>query len=154
MYSRRPRLLDEKQQAEVCAILFVGATRTVAARYVKCSVRKIRETALTDHEFRKRLKWAESHYEVGHLTNIQNAAKKEQYWRAAAWALERKYPQRYALRTLDVLSSEQVRYLLAQFGEIVADEIADEQEADRVLARLRRLTRGIKLDPEVKKRGR
>src|SRR3569623_2111387 len=134
MHKRRLRLLDDKQQAEVCAILFIGATRSVAARYVKCSSRTIRETAMANGEFRKRLKWAESHYEVNHLTNIQNASKKEQYWRAAAWALERKYPQRYALRTLDELSSEQVRYLLTQFGEIVAEEIADEQEADRVLA--------------------
>ena len=89
MSSQRPTVLNEQQQTDVCAILFLGATRTVAARYVNCSTRTIRETALADRNFRKRLKRAESNHEVNNLQHIQNAAKKEQYWRAAAWALER-----------------------------------------------------------------
>ena len=45
--------------------------------------------------------------------NIRDAAKKEQYWRAAAWMLERGYPQRYARRGPDVITVEQIAYLLA-----------------------------------------
>ena len=54
---------------------------------------------------------------MGLVKNIRNAAKKEQYWRAAAWALERCFPEKYARRGPDVITAEQIGLLLTKFAE-------------------------------------
>ena len=68
----------------------------MAASYVDCAVSTIQNTADRDATFAEKLRQATYNTEVGLLKNIRNAAKKEQYWRAAAWALERRFPERYA----------------------------------------------------------
>ncbi|HEX3871406.1 MAG TPA: hypothetical protein VHV77_13265, partial [Pirellulales bacterium] len=84
---------------------------------------------------------AESQHEIGNLQNIQSAAKKESNWRAAAWTLERKYPQRYGRRTPNVITPEQVAQFLTALGAIIASEISDEALRRRVMQRLKRLLR-------------
>ena len=62
----------------------------------------------------KKLREAKGNAELGLVKNIRNAAKKEQYWRAAAWALERGFPEKYARRGPDVITVEQIGLLLTQ----------------------------------------
>ena len=102
-----------------------GLQPPTAARYVGCAVSTIQNTADRDAAFAEKLRQAAYNTEVGLLKNIRNAAKKEQYWRAAAWALERRFPERYARRGPDVITLDQVTRLLGQFGDIVAEEVPD-----------------------------
>lgn len=82
------------------------------------------------------LQQAEGQHELVYLRNIQAAAKKEQHWRAAAWMLERRYPERYAKRSPGTITVEQIVDLLAQFAEIVVQELPNGDDQHRVLARL------------------
>jgi hypothetical protein len=115
---RKP-VLDEGKRREIVAILSVGGSQTTAARYVGCAVSTIQNTAARDPEFAQQFRQAACNNEIGLLRYIRNAAKKEQYWRAAAWALERGFPEKYARRGPDVITVEQIAILLAQVSDIV-----------------------------------
>ena len=87
--------IDETRQNEICAILSVGGTRRMAAQYIGCHERTIYKLARNDPNFAERLAKTELSPEVKFLKNIVDAASDKRYWRAAAWALERMYPNRY-----------------------------------------------------------
>jgi hypothetical protein len=143
MMANRP-VLDEVKRLEICAILAVGGSRRLAARYVGCAHETIRNMAERDPEFLGQLKRAESQHELFYLKNIQTAAKKEQYWHAAAWMLERRFPERYGRRKPRSISVEQIVELLAQFAEIVVEELSSVQDQRRILARLEVLGQNLK----------
>jgi hypothetical protein len=143
MASGRRRMLDEGKQREICAILAVGCNRQTAARYVGCHPSTIRRTALSDKKFRRAIRHAESKHEILHLTHINTAAKEGRYWRAAAWALERKYPARYGHREPHMFTIEQVSQVLAQFADVMLEEVPKAAHRKRILARLTDLTAGL-----------
>ena len=129
---RRPALDDGKQR-EILAILSVGCSQSVAAQYVGCAASTIQRTAERNPKFAEKLGKAKSNAEVGLVKNIRNAAKKEQYWRAAAWALERGFPEKYARRGPDVSTAEQLARVLAQFADMVVQQVpVDEYRKDIV----------------------
>jgi hypothetical protein len=135
----RPPVLDEGKRREILAIVSVGCSRRTAARYVGCAVTTIHNTAERDAEFGRRLRRAEQGAEVGFMRNIQKAAAKEQYWRAAAWALERINPDEFAARRPDALSLDQVTSLVVQLSEILADEVPVARHRKAVLRRVESL---------------
>jgi IS30 family transposase len=145
----RPTILDEGKRREICAILAVGCSRETAARYVGCHRTTISRTADREEEFAQALLQAESRHEILHLTNINRAATETRYWRAAAWALERKYPARYAARDPHTLTTEQVSQLLAQFADVLMQEVSQEDERQQILARLAELTADFQKDDEA-----
>jgi len=119
----RKSTLDDGKRREILAILSVGCSQTVAARYVGCSPSTIRRAAERDAEFAAKLHRAQRNAEVSLVKNIRAAAKKEQYWRAAAWALERGFPEKYARRGPDVITAEQLAEILAQLAERIARHV-------------------------------
>jgi hypothetical protein len=135
----RPPVLDDTKKAQICAIVAIGCSRATAASYVGCHRDTIRNTAGRDPEFAAALEKADSQHEMRHLGFINKAAEEAKYWRAAAWALERKYPSRYGARRADLYTGEQVLHVLGQFGEVVAQEVTDQEEAKRIGARLAEL---------------
>ncbi len=62
--------------------------------------------------------------------SIRNAAKKEQYWRAAAWALERGFPEKYARRGPDVITVEQIGLLLDAVHRDHRNEVPERYRTD------------------------
>lgn len=143
MESGRRPVLDDAKQREICAVLSMGGTRTLAARYVGCHVGTIRNTALRDADFAAALERAETSDEITHLANINKAAKEGRYWRAAAWALERKYPDRYGQRHPNAFTIDQVSQVLAQFADLILEEVPEQADRDRILERLTDLTAGL-----------
>lgn len=139
----RPPVLDEMKRREILAILAVGCSRRTAAWYVGCAVSTIQNTADRDPPFADALRHAESQHEITYLKNIQHAAKMPQYWRAAAWVLERVFPQRYAARGPDVLTLDQITQLLGQLAEIIVQEVPVAAFRKRILKRLEKLTRSL-----------
>lgn len=119
----RPPILDAVKQGQVLALLSVGCSKAVAARFVGCVPATITRTARRDPQFAAALKQALCSPEIGYLKSIQRASRKEQYWRAAAWALERIMPEKYARRDPEVITIDQVARLLAQMSEIVVSEV-------------------------------
>jgi hypothetical protein len=119
---RRP-VLDDVKRCEILAILSVGCSQSVAAQYVGCAVSTIQRTADRDPKFAEELGKAKSNAELGLVKNIRKAAKKEQYWRAAAWALERGFPEKYARRGPDVITAEDLARVLAQFADMIVQQV-------------------------------
>jgi len=139
----RPPVLDEYKRREILAIVSVGCSRRTAARYVGCSVSTIQNTAERDASFGLRLRRAEQSAEVGYMRNIQKAAAKEQYWRAAAWALERINPDDFAPRRPDALRIDEAVRLLMELTEILVEEIPAARYRKAVLRRVETLIQKI-----------
>jgi hypothetical protein len=118
-------VLNDRKRAQIVAIISVGCSQTVAAQFVGCAPTTIQNTAERDPKFSEELGKARSNAEIALVKNIRNAAKKEQYWRAAAWALERAFPEKYARRGPDVITVDQIGILLIKFSEIVAEEVPE-----------------------------
>ncbi|MEE9601721.1 MAG: hypothetical protein V3V75_00345 [Thermoguttaceae bacterium] len=139
---RKP-VLDRIKRREIIAILSVGCSRRTAAKYVGCAVSTIQNTADRDADFAKQLREADCKTEIGFLKNIKEAANKAQYWRAAAWALERKNPQEFAARSPEVITIEQISHLLSQFAEIIVEEVPAAKTRKSIIKRLDTLTRSL-----------
>ena len=139
---RRP-VLDETKRAVLLGILAVGCSRRTAASYVGCAVSTIQNTADRDPEFAERLQQAECQSEIAHLKSIQQAARKEQHWRAAAWTLERKNPEDFARRGPDVITAEEVKDVLAELARIVIDEVPVARYRKSILRRFDALLAGL-----------
>jgi hypothetical protein len=144
--SKKPPELDEIKRREVLAILAMGSSRQAAAKYVGCAACAIRDAAQSDPDFAEQLRHAEQQAELNYLSNIRDAAKKPQYWRAAAWVLERRKPGDFALRKAGVMTVEQARQVLERFAQIVVEEVPAARQRQRILARLDDLLKTLRPD--------
>ena len=79
----RPSVLNDQKCSQIVAIVSVGCSQGVAAQYVGCAVSTIQRTADRNAAFAQRLDEAKSNAELVLVKRIHDAAKKEQYWRAA-----------------------------------------------------------------------
>jgi len=111
----RPPVLDETKRRTIIALLANGSSRRMAAGYVGCAPSTLTRTAARDPEFAAQLARAEGNAETEALSFLRQAARKERYWRAAAWLLERKNPDDFAPRKPDVLTEEQLRRIIARW---------------------------------------
>ena len=143
--------LDEGKRHDLITLLGLGCSRRTAARYVGCTVAAIENTLRDDPEFSERVLRAEQQAEIGYLQNIKQAAKKEQYWRAAAWALERRNPEDFAARGPDVITLDQMKQLLARFAQLIMEEVPDPRYRQNILKRLDGLS--ADLAPSSRRKG-
>lgn len=130
----RPGGLNSHQRAQICAIIAVGCSRSCAASYIGCKVEVIDELAARSRSFRRQLAEAESKHEIAHLENIRTAGKKE--WRASAWALERRYPERYGARKQKGLTGKQVSRVLSEFATQLLEILTDNEHREQAVAQL------------------
>jgi len=142
--SGRKSVLDGYKRREILAILGVGCSRRVAAEYVGCAISTIQNTADRDRNFAEKLRQKEHGSEIGYMENIRNAARTERYWRAAAWALERLHPDKYGRRGPDVITVDEIKSLLAQFAEIIVEEIPVAEYRKNILKRLAVISDSLK----------
>src|SRR5205807_1961940 len=125
---RKP-VLDEAKRSEICAIIATGGTRTMAARYVGCSLDTITRTADRDPAFADQIRKAEVGAELRFLRNLGDAKR----WRSAAWALGRFFPDRYGRRKPRTVTLSQLRVALRQVGARIMRSIASAADRKRVL---------------------
>lgn len=131
----RGKLTTDKKQ-QVVAIVGVGCSRRTAAGFVGCSPNTIYRTARRDPAFAAELRRAEARSEWTYLDRIRKAAMKEQYWRAAAWVLERRNPRDYVLREPRAMTVERVQQMLIRLVETIIAQIGDRTLRQRVFERL------------------
>jgi len=132
---QRQRLTPQKQR-EALAILSVGCSRAVAARYVRCTPHLLRREILENSQFAEEVAKAEEGIELFYLTRIRSAAMKEQYWRAAAWALERRVPNRYGIKKPEILTAEHVQKFMVACIQVIVDELPNKEQQKKILNRL------------------
>jgi hypothetical protein len=138
----RPEVLDTVKQVQVTAIVGVGCSQALAADYVGCASSTIQRTADREPAFGKALRKAKGNSELSLVNCIRNAAKQPKYWRAAAWALERGFPDKYGCRGPDVITVEQIDVLIARFSEIIVHEVSV-QARKRILKQVGLLARSF-----------
>ena len=134
MCQRKPLTSQERNQ--VLALLSAGYSRTTAAKWIHRSPSTVQREIQECLEFAEQVGKAEEGSEMFYLSCIRRAALKEQYWRAAAWMLERRLPERYASKKPDSLTAEQVQKFMAACLQIIAEELPDEEQRLRVFNRL------------------
>ncbi len=140
------RILSDIEKKGIIAVLAAGCSRETAATYAKCSRWKLRQAISEDPNFAAQVAKAEQESEVFFVNKIRKAADKEQYWRAAAWALERRCPNRYAARGAGTLSVEQVRQIVAKLADIVVQEVPGGPERRKILRRIHDLVKSGESD--------
>jgi 5-carboxymethyl-2-hydroxymuconate isomerase len=131
--------LNKVQKQSVLAILSVGCPRSTAAKYVGVAPSTLRRILHDEKKFKAEVEKAEEESELFYLGRIRKAAEKEQYWRAAAWALERRIPKRYAPKKSSGYSEEKVRQVIEEMTEIVLDTIDDDEQQQKLMLQIENL---------------
>jgi hypothetical protein len=131
----RPRVLTEIKRSEICGLVAGGCSLPEAARYVRCSLNTIRRELKRDPDFREHLRRSEMYAQLSPLRMMQKAAAT--HWRAAAWILERAFPDRFARRGPAGLTAQQARGLLEEVLKILSGELLDTFQFSRIEKRLR-----------------
>ena len=139
----RPPVLDEMKQREIVAIISMGCSRRTAAQYVACAPSTIQNTAERNEKFAEKLDRGQSQAVVTHVKNINSAAKKAQYWRAAAWALERLNPEEFAAPHPNTITIEQVSRLIDCIARIVIEAVPVDAYRKSIIKRLEELTKMV-----------
>jgi hypothetical protein len=133
--------LSKLQRDNVCTILAIGGTRIAAARFVGCSVDDLDELMAHDPEFARELDKATGNAEALQLKNLAEAAHDNKDWRASAWLLERRFPQRYARRPPAAAAQERLERVLDSFIDLIVSQIADAGLRQQILDQLTELAR-------------
>ncbi len=131
-------MLDQAKRQKIIALLANGSSRRMAARYVRCSPSTIARTAAADQVFADQLAAAESSAEIDALRAVRAAFRKDRYWRAAAWLLERKNPEDFARRSPTIFTGEEVCQVISLIVEILNKDIPEEN-CQRALQKLEEL---------------
>ena len=121
-----PRILDEVKRSNICALLAAGCSRRKAAEYVGCAPSTIGYLAARDRYFAKQMRQAEMQKEVRPLTNLMQASGK--HWRAAAWLLERQFPNRYARRQPDLMTRQEFHDAISSVTNILIDTVSSQRD--------------------------
>jgi hypothetical protein len=135
----RPQLLDTPKKNTILSLLTVGCSRTTAAHYVNCDPKTIYNTARRDPEFADRLARAENSSEFTYLARILKAGDEPRYWRSAAWALERMFPDRFGARSPDSVTPQQLSVLINQLMEMLVEEVPVAMYRKKIIERLHRI---------------
>lgn len=140
----RPYVLNAAQRNEILDLLKRGCSRRSVARRIGCSPNTITRTADRDPDFARQLASAESDLELRFHDSINNAAESGRYWRAAAWSLERRFPDLFAPRSPDVVTVQQIATLIANIAQIIEEEIPAPTLRKNVLKRLDSMTSSLR----------
>jgi len=85
--------LDAANRRRLIALIAIGASRPMAARYLGCTTSAILRTAAGDPEFARQLAAAEQDFKAECLRVIRAAARKNPRGQAAAWLRRQKPPK-------------------------------------------------------------
>jgi hypothetical protein len=133
----KPRRLTDRQIHDICEMLSSGASRPTAAQFAGCHPATMRAEMRRNPDFANRVLQAELNLESTMLRAIRSVAEQDpKQWRAAAWALERIYPNRYAKRRTNTLTVDQVHEFISEVTEIIASELPVPRFRERIFHRL------------------
>ena len=133
----RPTKLTPETQKRICDAIKVGATYELAAQYGRVTYNtlnewmKLGEAAKSGRffEFYEAVKSAEGEAAIKWLAVIDKAAAEA--WQAAAWKLERRYPNSYGRSVQDVNHSGAVAVTTPQILVYIPDNGRGDSAAAR-----------------------
>jgi hypothetical protein len=121
----RPPVLDAEKKAKVLEVVGAGFPIRYAARYVGCDEGTIRHAGQRDPEFYDQVKYAQFKAEYDLVKNIRSASESGKNWRAAAWSLERLFPDRYGPHRRDEITNEHIVQISRTYLAIVKRRVPD-----------------------------
>ena len=148
----RHSCLDAERKSNICAMLAVGCTKTTAARYVGCAPGTITRRAKKEPEFAAALARAEAQQEFVLLKRIYDAAADHKHWRAAAWMLARRWPERYGAHFPEHVTVQQISLSLNQIAQVIMEEIGDPEQRRRVVERVQELNDSLQRQADDQRR--
>lgn len=131
----RPRALDDAKRREICALVAGGCGLREAAKYVGCAINTIRREADRIPAFHDQLRRSEMYAQLSPLKAMQHAVGT--HWRAAAWMLERAFPDRFARPEPGAFGARHARQLLSESLQVISSEISDPIKYERIEKRIR-----------------
>lgn len=96
-----------------------------------------------DEAFAAEIQHHESNPEIGFMRNIQDAAQKAQYWRAAAWWLERRRPEDFGTKKPGMVTVAQFGAILSSLTQIITEEVLEMKKRKIIIKRLDKLVADI-----------
>jgi hypothetical protein len=129
----RAYVLNDAKRKTIIALIANGSSRRAAAELAR----------------------AEQATEVSLLRSVHAAAKETKHWRAAAWLLERRNPEDFAPRPLNLFTEQQMADMISQIVEIVHGDLTDEtyrramEKLDELLAEADSLKKPILVESDA-----
>ncbi len=108
-------------QRKLVTLLRSGMPRLTACRLAGVGRTQFYHHLKTDRTFRTAIKKAECSVERRWIGLIERAARDPKHWTGAAWLLERRWPEKYALRLTRMLERER-EAMLAELRKSLAPE--------------------------------
>lgn len=136
---RREKAITKEQKTTALAMLAVGTSRQSASRSIGCSADAIDRLVRADSNFAKEVRKAEDEAEMFFINRIREAAKDNQTWRAAAWMLERRNPERYGYTKAGIITKASVERFMRELIVILVEEVPDKAVRERVFDRFEHL---------------
>jgi hypothetical protein len=134
--------LDEKRQADVCAVVAMGCTLQTAADFVGVGRRTVYRTALKNSAFGDALRKARSRGEITLVRTVQESALKAGEWKAATWLLAHCFRDKYYKRQRGI-PVDQVQLLVQRITEALLGEVRDPADRKRMMARIAQICREV-----------
>jgi hypothetical protein len=144
----RPPVLDAEKKAKVLEVVGAGFPIRYAARYVGCDEGTIRHAGQRDPEFYDQVKYAQFKAEYDLVKNIRTASESGKNWRAAAWSLERMFPDRYGPHHRDEITQEHLVQLSRTYLAIVKRRVP-EPLREEVIKEMRRASAEMMISSAV-----
>lgn len=124
----RPNKYAPAVVEKICEAIRMGATYELAANYAGVSYTTFNDWHKNKPEFLQALNLAEGDAAVAWLKKIEAAAE-DGAWQAAAWKLERRYPQEYGRTVIDQKHSGKVDHTVTTIADIrKAIGVGEEQQ--------------------------
>lgn len=133
-------MLSDEQKREAVLIASVGCDRETVAKYAGCTLDDLNTALWVDRAFGRELRRAEAACELAHMRNLQQAGRDVRQWRASAWWLERRAPDRYAKRDAGSVGRRDLVAFLKEVSGRIAAAVRHEDDRERVVAELRSLS--------------
>ncbi len=135
---RKP-VLDEAKLREVVALASLGCKIHMAARYVGCSKRTVEREFEKNEDFRERLIKAQVGSQATPLDALRKAAGT--HWRAAAWLLERGFPDEFGRHPSGAVPVWFVKNFISRIIQAVASAFPDPEVRRRIRRSIHRAFR-------------
>jgi len=122
----RPRSITGEKKEKLLEYLSLGMSRKMAGKALGFSHTTIADEAKRNPEFSAQLDQAEGKGVAENLDTIKKASRSD--WKAAAWMLERKYPEEYGRTTKHAMTDSHGRDLTPMERQKLAESIIAERK--------------------------
>lgn len=135
----KPILDDREKQKKVLEIIGQGFSRRLAARYIGCDERTIRNYANHHPEFAEKMRQGEIDPTIDLVRTAIDLAIKNQNTRLLIYFLDRLCPDEFPLRKSGCVTKREMRTVINEVGDELCRLVPDEAVQAKFFERLEQL---------------